>query len=85
MLVKSLIIAAVVAPVVAVSAIAQQSAIKRTVLQTVDFPPGFNVLKSGEFSFLFSRSYVVSLTLANSEEAYRPRGMRNIGSLSTIS
>ena len=26
-----------------------------------------------------------SLTLANSEQAYRPRGMRNIGSLSTIS
>jgi hypothetical protein len=27
----------------------------------------------------------LSLTLANSEQAYRPRGMRNIGSLSTIS
>src|ERR1700684_1828907 len=27
----------------------------------------------------------LSLTLANSERAYRPRGMRNIGSLSTIS
>jgi hypothetical protein len=27
----------------------------------------------------------ISLTLANSEQAYRPRGMRNMGSLSTIS
>jgi hypothetical protein len=27
----------------------------------------------------------LSLTLANSEQAYRPRGIRNIGSLSTIS
>ncbi len=27
----------------------------------------------------------LSLTLANSEQPYRPRGMRNIGSLSTIS
>jgi hypothetical protein len=27
----------------------------------------------------------LSLTLANFEQAYRPRGMRNIGSLSTIS
>jgi hypothetical protein len=27
----------------------------------------------------------LSLTLANSDQAYRPRGMRNIGSLSTIS
>jgi hypothetical protein len=26
-----------------------------------------------------------ALTLANSEQAYRPRGMRNMGSLSTIS
>ena len=44
MLKKSLIIAAVVAPVVVVSAIAQQSAIKRTPLQTVDFPAGYNVV-----------------------------------------
>jgi quercetin dioxygenase-like cupin family protein len=44
MLKKSLIIAAVVAPIVALSAMAQQPAIKRTVLQTVDFPPGFNVV-----------------------------------------
>jgi hypothetical protein len=28
---------------------------------------------------------LLSLTLANSEQAYRPRGMRNMGSLSTIS
>jgi quercetin dioxygenase-like cupin family protein len=41
---KSLIIAAVVAPVVVVSAVAQQSAIKRTPLQTVDFPPGFTTV-----------------------------------------
>src|SRR5258707_3604038 len=41
---KSLIIAAAVAPVVIVSAVAQQSAIKRTPLQTVDFPPGYNVV-----------------------------------------
>ena len=27
----------------------------------------------------------LSLTLANSEQAYRPCGMRNMGSLSTIS
>jgi quercetin dioxygenase-like cupin family protein len=43
---KSLIIAAAVAPLVIVSAIAQQSAIKRTQLQTVDFPPGFNVVSA---------------------------------------
>jgi hypothetical protein len=30
-------------------------------------------------------SGALSLTLANSEQAYRPRGMRNMGSLSTIS
>ena len=28
---------------------------------------------------------ILNLTLANSEQAHRPRGMRNIGSLSTIS
>jgi quercetin dioxygenase-like cupin family protein len=43
---KSLIIAAAVAPVIVVSAIAQQSAIKRTPLQTVDFPPGYNVVSA---------------------------------------
>jgi quercetin dioxygenase-like cupin family protein len=43
---KSLIIAAVTAPVVIVSAFAQQSTIKRTPLQTVDFPPGFNVVSA---------------------------------------
>jgi quercetin dioxygenase-like cupin family protein len=41
---KVLVIAAVAAPVVIASAIAQQSAIKRTPLQTVDFPPGFNTV-----------------------------------------
>jgi quercetin dioxygenase-like cupin family protein len=41
---KSLVIAAVVAPVVVVSAIAQQAAIKRTPLQTVEFPPGFTTV-----------------------------------------
>jgi quercetin dioxygenase-like cupin family protein len=44
---KSLIIAAMVAPVVVASAVAQQqSPIKRTPLQTVDFPPGFNVVSA---------------------------------------
>ena len=43
MLKKSLIVVAAVAPVVVVSAVAQQSNIKRTPLQTVDFPPGYNV------------------------------------------
>ena len=46
MLKRSLIIAAVVAPVVIVSAVAQQSNIKRTPLQTVDFPPGYNVVSA---------------------------------------
>jgi quercetin dioxygenase-like cupin family protein len=46
MLRKSLIAAAVVAPVIAVSAIAQQSGIKRTPLQTVDFPAGYNVVSA---------------------------------------
>jgi quercetin dioxygenase-like cupin family protein len=44
MLKKLLITAAVVAPVIAVSALAQQSPIKRTMLQTVDFPAGYNVV-----------------------------------------
>jgi quercetin dioxygenase-like cupin family protein len=43
---KSLIIAAAVAPVVIASAVAQQSAIKRTPLQTVDFPAGYNVVSA---------------------------------------
>src|SRR5262252_3111301 len=43
---KSLIIAVAVAPVAIVSALAQQSAIKRTPLQTVDFPPGYNVVSA---------------------------------------
>jgi quercetin dioxygenase-like cupin family protein len=46
MLKKSLIAAAIVAPVIAVSALAQQSAIKRTPLQTVDFPAGYNVVSA---------------------------------------
>jgi quercetin dioxygenase-like cupin family protein len=41
---KSLIAAAVAAPAVAVTAFAQQSGIKRTPLQTVDFPAGYNVV-----------------------------------------
>jgi quercetin dioxygenase-like cupin family protein len=43
---KSLIIAVAVAPAVVASALAQQSAIKRTPLQTVDFPPGYNVVSA---------------------------------------
>ena len=43
---KSLVIMAVVAPVVVASALAQQPAIKRTPLQTVDFPAGFNVVSA---------------------------------------
>ena len=46
MLKKTLIIAAVVAPVVVGSAVAQQSNIKRTPLQTVDFPAGYNVVSA---------------------------------------
>jgi quercetin dioxygenase-like cupin family protein len=41
---KSLVIAAVVAPVIVVSAVAQQGGIKRTPLQTVEFPPGFTTV-----------------------------------------
>jgi quercetin dioxygenase-like cupin family protein len=44
MLKKSLVVAALVAPIIGVSAVAQQSPIKRTPLQTVDFPQGFNTL-----------------------------------------
>jgi quercetin dioxygenase-like cupin family protein len=43
---KSFIIAVAVVPVAIVSALAQQSAIKRTPLQTVDFPPGYNVVSA---------------------------------------
>ena len=46
MIKKSLIIAAAVAPVVVVAAVAQQSNIKRTPLQTVDFPAGYNVVSA---------------------------------------
>lgn len=41
---KALIAAAIAVPLIAVSAVAQQSANKRTPLQTVDFPPGYNVI-----------------------------------------
>jgi quercetin dioxygenase-like cupin family protein len=41
---KALVTAAIVVPVIAVSAVAQQSGIKRTPLQTVDFPAGYNVV-----------------------------------------
>jgi quercetin dioxygenase-like cupin family protein len=43
---KALIAAAAVAPAIAFSALAQQSAIKRTPLQTVDFPAGYNVVSA---------------------------------------
>lgn len=41
---KAFITAAVAVPFISVSAIAQQSGIKRTPLQTVDFPAGYNVV-----------------------------------------
>jgi quercetin dioxygenase-like cupin family protein len=41
---KVLITAAVAVPLIAVSSIAQQSGIKRTPLQTVDFPAGYSVV-----------------------------------------
>jgi quercetin dioxygenase-like cupin family protein len=43
---KALVAAAVAVPVIAVSAVAQQSGIKRTPLQTVDFPAGYNVVSA---------------------------------------
>ena len=46
MLRKALIAAAIVAPLIAVSAVAQQSGIKRTPLQNVDFPAGYTVVSS---------------------------------------
>ena len=46
MLRNSLVVAAVVAPIVIASAVAQQATIKRTPLQTVDFPPGYNVVSA---------------------------------------
>lgn len=45
-LTKALTVAAVAVPVIAVSALAQQSGIKRTPLQTVDFPAGYNVVSA---------------------------------------
>ena len=44
MFTKALVTAVVVVPVFAVAALAQQSGIKRTPLQTVDFPAGYNVV-----------------------------------------
>ena len=44
MFTKALITAAIAVPLIAVSAVAQQSANKRTPLQTVDFPAGYNVI-----------------------------------------
>lgn len=44
MLKQTLALAAVAAPLVIASAMAQQPAIKRTPLQTVDFPAGYNVV-----------------------------------------
>jgi quercetin dioxygenase-like cupin family protein len=43
---KLLIASAAAAMVIAVSAVAQQPAIKRTPLQTVDFPSGYNVVSA---------------------------------------
>ena len=44
MFMKALVTADVVVPVIAAAALAQQSGIKRTPLQTVDFPTGYNVV-----------------------------------------
>jgi quercetin dioxygenase-like cupin family protein len=41
---KALVIAAVFAPIVIVSVNAQQPPVKRTIIQTVDFPPGLNTV-----------------------------------------
>jgi quercetin dioxygenase-like cupin family protein len=41
---KALIAAAAAVPVIAISALAQQSAIKRTPLQSIDFPAGYTVV-----------------------------------------
>jgi quercetin dioxygenase-like cupin family protein len=41
---KALAIACVTLPVIMVSAIAQQPAIKRTVIRTIDFPPGYTTV-----------------------------------------
>lgn len=43
MFTKALVTAVAVVPLIAVAALAQQSGIKRTPLQTVDFPAGYNV------------------------------------------
>jgi quercetin dioxygenase-like cupin family protein len=41
---RGVLIAAVVAPIVAASASAQQPPVKRTILQTADFPPGLTTV-----------------------------------------
>jgi quercetin dioxygenase-like cupin family protein len=41
---KALVTATIAVPFIAVMAVAQQPAIKRTPLQTVDFPAGYNVV-----------------------------------------
>jgi quercetin dioxygenase-like cupin family protein len=46
MLKRTLIIAALIAPIAIATAVAQQPTIKRTPLQTVDFPAGFNVVSA---------------------------------------
>ena len=46
MLRKSLIAVVIAAPVIAVSALAQQSPIKRTPLQTVDYPAGYTTVSA---------------------------------------
>jgi quercetin dioxygenase-like cupin family protein len=43
-MIKALVIAVAVAPVVATSAHAQQPPVKRTIVQTVDFPPGLTTV-----------------------------------------
>jgi quercetin dioxygenase-like cupin family protein len=44
MLKKALAVAVLIAPIAIVSAVAQQAGIKRTPLQTVDFPPGYQTI-----------------------------------------
>lgn len=46
MLKRTLVIGAMLVPAVMVAASAQQPTIKRTPLQTVDFPPGFNTISA---------------------------------------
>lgn len=46
MLKRVLIVTAIMAPVAVVTAAAQQPTIKRTPLQSVDFPPGYNAVSA---------------------------------------